>query len=313
MILTRPIGDLLPALRRFEMAAPPSPRVVVIGAGAAGIELALAMDARLKHIDPTTSVTLVSRDSLLNDFGRAKAAAVSAELRRRGVKELHALADQVRDGVVTLDNGGHVAFDCLLLATGAAPHDWLARCTDLKTEEGWLHVEQKLNVVGRGNVFAAGDCVTFGARFGEGFPPRAGVYAVRQGPILTHNLKVVLEGRGFMKTFVPQATYLSLLCTGDGRAIGSKYGLVFKGTWVFRLKNYIDEAWQRKFRVEKDDIDKGQEVSNSCFEGTAAEGAALLQAAEDVLMGDSFEKQLTILRRMDLDSNFRDEVLSVAR
>lgn len=311
--MTRPIGELLPAVKRFEMAAPPSPRIVVVGAGAGGIELAFAMDARIKQRDPTTTVTLISKGPLQDGLGCAIAAAVSAELRQRGIKELHATAKEVGDGVLKLKNGQHVVFDCLMLATGAAPHEWLAKCTDLKTEDGWVHVGPQLRVVGRRNVFAVGDCVTFGTRFGERFPPKAGVFAVREGPILTHNLKMVMEGKGVMKDFAPQASYLSLLCTSDGRAIGSKYGLVFKGTWVYRLKNHIDESWQRKFRVKRDKADKGQGVRKRYFDGTPAEGAAILHAAEDVSIGDSFEQQLTVLRRMDSDSNFRDELLSISQ
>lgn len=295
------------------MAAPPSPHIVVVGAGAAGTELAFAVDARMKQRDPMTSVTLISRGPLSDSLGRATAAAVSAELRQRGIKELHATAEEVADGLLKLENGQQVVFDCLLLSTGAAPPEWLEKCTDLKTEDGWVLVGPQLSVVGRSNVFAAGDCVTFGKRFGEGFPPRAGVYAVREGPILTHNLKVALDRKGVMKDFVPQASYLSLLCMSDGRAIGSKYGLVFKGTWVYRLKNYIDESWQRKFRVEKGKGDNGQGVTKMHFDGTPAEGAAILQSAEDVSVGDSFEKQLMVLQRMDLDSKFRDELLSISR
>lgn len=277
-----------------------------MGAGAAGVELVLAIDARLRRRHAKLKVMLVSRGAISEVFGRATGNVVTAELKRRGIVEVHAVASHVDGQVLELKDGRRLQFDCLILATGAAPHSWLAEKTDLKTEDGWLYVGDKLNVIGTSNVFAAGDCITFGSRYGKDFPPKAGVYAVREGPVLTSNLSSLLEGKDDLKFFSPQASYLSLLSTGDGRGIGSKYGVVFKGTWVFRWKNFIDETWQQKFRTGGGD---GASLRDQKFEGSAAEGAAILQAAEEVVVGDSFEKQLLVLQRMDADSRFRELVL----
>ena len=180
--------------------------------------------------------------------------------------------------------------------------------------EGWLLVRPTLQCIGHDNVFAAGDCASFAKAFGINFPPKAGVYAVRQGPVLTQNLEAVLEDSKHLKEYVPQTSFLSLLSTGDGRGIGSKYGLVFRGTWVYRLKNYIDESWQDKFRVTSPKANSQQLVSKpsrveQVFDGTPDEGAAILHAAEDSRVVDSFEEQLMVLRRMDEDVQFREQLL----
>lgn len=320
VIYTRPISDLMGSVSEFEAAAKSkvsTSRVVVAGGGPAGIELALALDARLKRALRDCEVTLVSRnESFADSFGRAAGNAAVAELRKRGVRLLLGVGvkeiDEKGGRLLLEDDGPEVDFDCLVVATGAAPHGWLSKATDLPLHHGWVSVGTDLRVKGTTNVFAAGDCVSFGATFGEDFPPKAGVYAVREGPVLCHNISTMLEGRGphAMKHFKPQKSFLSLLSTGDGRGIGSKYGLVFTGTWVYRLKNYIDEAWQDKFRVPMDNEFSDRSVDEE-FDGTAAEGAAILHGAEDVLTGDSFELQLSVLKRMDRDEGFREKLVSV--
>lgn len=321
VIYTRPISDLMGSISDFETAAKSrlsNPRVVIAGGGPAGIELALALDARLQRALGKCDVTLISRsESFADAVGRAAGNAALTELKARGVRLLlgsGANAIDEQGGRLLMENGEpDVEFDCLIVATGAASHKWLSTSTNLPLHNGWVVVGTDLRVKGTTNVFAAGDCVSFGATFGDNFPPKAGVYAVREGPILCHNISAILRGREShsMKHFSPQKSFLSLLSTGDGRGIGSKYGLVFTGTWVYRLKNYIDEAWQDKFRIPFGH-ENGHVGIDDEFDGTPLEGAAILQAAEDVLVCDSFERQLGVLKRMDRDQGFREELLSIA-
>ena len=84
------------------------------------------------------------------------------------------------------------------------------------------------------------------------FPPKAGVYALRQGPILAHNLQRYIQHLSHgddphFKAFVPQTDFLRLLNTGDGQGIGVRFGLSYKGSWVWKLKDWLDRRWVRKF------------------------------------------------------------------
>ncbi|PXF50140.1 hypothetical protein BWQ96_00300 [Gracilariopsis chorda] len=318
IVRTRPILHLEDSISEYESLAKeaslPCARVVVIGAGAAGVELALALEARLKRSLDETVVRIVSQhDTLVSQFGRMSGAAVAAECRRRGIQmHIGQPVISVKDGVVRLKDGTEFTYDMAVIATGAAAHDWVRRTGLVTDEDGWLVVERTLQCKGFADVFAAGDCISFGGAFGKQFPPKAGVYAVREGPTLTHNLQKVLGNRGTLMEFTPQASFLSLLSTGDGRGIGTKHGLAFKGTWVYRLKNFIDERWQERFRVSwgtDGRVEDGQEDVDGQFDGTAAEGAALLLCSEDLNQSDSFEKQLSVLRRMDCDDDFREELL----
>lgn len=103
------------------------------------------------------------------------------------------------------------------------------------------------------NVFAGGDCVEFAkTKEGQSFPPKAGVYAVREGPFIAENVDEYIraneEGREpQLKQYVPQTGFLSLLMTGDSEAIGQRWGISFNGPWVWYMKDYIDRSFMKIF------------------------------------------------------------------
>lgn len=76
--------------------------------------------------------------------------------------------------------------------------------------------------------------------------PKAGVYAVREGPILWGNMARMLDGRP-LRPYRPQSRFLRLLNTGDGRAIGEYRGFTFEGRWCWRLKDAIDRRFMDQF------------------------------------------------------------------
>ena len=91
------------------------------------------------------------------------------------------------------------------------PRHWSIGCLTRQAEQ--------LRVKGHTDLFAVGDCAVQEA---QPWVPRAGVYAVRQGPVLERNLRAVLE-RAKLEAYQPQRDYLSLLNLGGGVAIGSKW------------------------------------------------------------------------------------------
>jgi selenide,water dikinase len=94
-------------------------------------------------------------------------------------------------------------------------------------------------------VWAGGDCATL-ADHPE--TPKAGVYAVRQGPVLARNLRAAL-GAGRAVPYVPQRTFLSLLNTADGRALLRWHGVVGHSRPAWWLKDHIDRRFVRRYRV----------------------------------------------------------------
>ena len=98
--------------------------------------------------------------------------------------------------------------------------------------------------MGHDEIFATGDCASLVT---DPRLPKAGVYAVRQGPVLAHNLKAHAAGRP-LRAYRPQRDFLSLLNLGDGRAIAVKWGFSAEGGWAWRLKDAIDRRFVRRYR-----------------------------------------------------------------
>jgi selenide, water dikinase len=145
-------------------------------------------------------------------------------------------------GVVHLASGPSIALDEILWTTQAAPAGWL-RDTGLALDErGFVCVTAALNSVSHPEVFAAGDTASV-----VGYElPKSGVYAVREGPRLARNIHRVLTGATPIP-YRPQRDALYLVTTGDKYAVGARNGLNLAGHWVWRLKDWIDRRFMRKF------------------------------------------------------------------
>ena len=101
------------------------------------------------------------------------------------------------------------------------------------------------------DVFGGGDCVTIQG-FPQGFPPKTGAHAVREGPVVAANV-IALTKYKLLKIplsfllFEPQSDLLTLLNLGDGRGIATKYGMTFSGEWAFRLKDYVNKKFLYRY------------------------------------------------------------------
>ena len=123
-----------------------------------------------------------------------------------------------------------------------------ARGVEIRTD---TRVSRSLRVEGWPEVFAAGDCVSMRDR---PWVAKAGVYAVREGPVLAANLARDLRGEP-LREHDPQRDWLSLLNTGDGRALLARRGVSPRGRPVWWLKDRIDRRFVRCFqRLERDAV-----------------------------------------------------------
>lgn len=244
-LAVKPIGDLLPKWDRLladaERGQGPR-RLAIVGGGIAGICLAFAAASRLRHTG--ASITLIGAGPS-PEINAGMARRVGHALKRHGIALLSGepVVAIHRHGV-TLANGDSVAADAVLVSTHAAPPRVLHEAALEKDGRGFLAIGPTLQVLGWGNVFAAGDCATM-----EAHPrPKAGVFAVRQGPVLARNLRRALRGEP-LEAYVPQRDHLILIGTGDGSAIGGRgRWLSFEGRWAWRLKDWLDRRFMRRFR-----------------------------------------------------------------
>jgi selenide,water dikinase len=109
-------------------------------------------------------------------------------------------------------------------------------------------VNNFLQSTSHSNVFAGGDCITMESYDHEvpAFPPKAGVYAVREGPVIAQNVVNFLKNDQLIE-YVPQRSFLSLMMTGDQQAIGAKFGITMVGRWVWEMKDFIDLGFMKLF------------------------------------------------------------------
>ncbi|WP_052700983.1 FAD-dependent oxidoreductase [Loktanella sp. S4079] len=215
------------------------PRVAVIGGGVAGVELALAMAHAFR--DRAAQITILDRDGLLAGFGGRARRHMRNALNHANVKVIEnvILTEVVKDAV-RLADGQQIASDFTVGAAGARPQEWL-RQTGLSLHNGYIAIAPDLRSSDP-CIFAVGDC----AHMTETPRPKAGVFAVRQAPILFENLRSIVSGRQ-LQNYTPQKDYLKLISLGDKVAMAEKRGVVLNGRLLWRLKDHIDRKFMRQF------------------------------------------------------------------
>lgn len=224
------------ALRLRVETAPRPMSIAVVGGGAGGVELSLAIRHRLGD---KATVELLTKGSLMQSHTARTGTLLRRAMAERGVgfrEEIEVAS--VEPHTLALAGGERVHADEILWVTEAAAPSWLAATGLALDGKGFLAIADTLRTLDDAQVFAAGDCATVVAH-----PrPKAGVFAVRQGPPLAENLRRVLSGLA-PKPFVPQKQFLSLIGTGDRRAVASKGPFALEGAWAWSLKETIDRNW----------------------------------------------------------------------
>jgi len=219
-------------------------RLLVVGAGAGGVELTFCFEARLRaEIGGGVQVTLLDRaDAILPGAAPSLARRVLRAARRRGIRlELGAQVESLDSGWARLGGGRRLEADAVVWSPGPAAHPFLRESGLPVDARGFVRVRPTFQVEGSDHLFAVGDCASLAGM------QKAGVYAVRGGPILAENLRRRAEGRA-LRAYRPQREFLSLLNLGDGTAIGAWRGISFEGRWGMRLKDWIDRRFVERYR-----------------------------------------------------------------
>ncbi len=238
------------AFRARALAGDGPARAVVIGAGVAGIELALAMAHALRRTGVpgagsagTADVTLIDKAEILPGMAASRRVFFRRALADAGVRlvendpPVRIAADHV-----ALASGRCVEADLVTGAAGARAQAWL-EASGLPLHKGFVVVDETLRSPGRPELFAVGDC----AHLSHAPRPKAGVFAVREAPVLFHNLRAALSG-GTTRAFRPQKDYLKLISLGEKSALADKWGVMWHGAALWRLKDRIDRRFMDRFR-----------------------------------------------------------------
>lgn len=238
--------------------------IVVIGGGAAGFELALALAHRLGRAgvvgraevdgdgdgkpDASRIALVLGGAALLPGYPQAVVERALRVLKQHRITLLPALCSAIDGRHVHLDNGARLACDVPLIAVGTGAPGWLAGSGLQLDAAGFVNTAATLQSLSHPNVFAAGDV----ASRPDAPHARSGVYAVRAGPPLAENLRRFC-GAGELLTHDPGPRTLNLLSCGGRRAIMSWGRWSAEGRWVWWWKDHIDRKFVRRYTLPADE------------------------------------------------------------
>lgn len=218
--------------------------LVVVGGGASGVEISLSLQAKRKAFGHQTPVTLISSGRLMEGAGKRVSTKIKEIIHNKGIRLIQ------NDPVVAingdklhLQSGNTAGYDQLIWLTGPAAQALFRNSGIPVDRNGYMLVTDNLASAAYPNIFGAGDCITLKSN-----PSlhKAGVYAVREAPILWLNLQSYLSNRQ-LQSYRPQSRYLSILSTGEEEALLLYGGKAFHGKWCWRLKRRIDQAFIQRY------------------------------------------------------------------
>ena len=254
-IAVKPIqrfNDRWVALLERVKTHPGKTMIAVVGAGAGGVELLLAMQWRLRseltklgrNPDELVFHLFTNTADILPTHNAGIRKRFDTVLAMRKVT-VHRQSEVRRVSAQRLETASGEVFDAdeIVWVTRAGGAPWLKETGLALDAEGFIQVRDTLQTVTDPNIFAAGDIASMVNYKLE----KAGVFAVRQGPPLTENLRRAVGGVA-LEAYHPQTTWLALISTGDKYAIASRGWLGFAGDWVWKWKDWIDRRFMDKFQ-----------------------------------------------------------------
>jgi selenide,water dikinase len=239
VIPVKPIGSFLPRWESIQGDIEPGARVVVVGGGAGGAELALAMRTAL----PASVRIRIACTELLPGFAEPARNLLRQVLNDRDVDlvEGFRVASATGQAITSID-GEQWPAEHIFWVTGVSATPLLRESGLSLDDQGFVVVDEHLRSVSHPAVFAAGDvaCLQGQQR------PKSGVFAVREGPVLADNLARALLKKP-LRRYRAQEKFLVLMGTGNKRGIASRGEFAVQGRWVWWWKHWIDTRFMRRF------------------------------------------------------------------
>ena len=292
--------------------------IAVVGAGAGGVELLLAMQFRLRNElskqgrnpDELQFHLLSSSATILPTHNSRVQTQFAQALQTRGVQvHLNAEVTEVKASVLKTSKGQELQADEIIWVTRAGGAAWLKQTGLQLNNEGFIEVKDTLQTINDPLIFAAGDIAGMVNYRLE----KAGVFAVRMAKPLTENLRRAVGGTA-LKNYRPQTSWLALISTGDKYAIASRGWLSFAGGWVWQWKDWIDQRFMRKFSEFPDMSKQAAPAPANALANVKLSSEESLQAISAIAMrcgGCGAKVGATILQRAlgNLHPHQRDDVL----
>lgn len=231
-------------------------KLTVVGGGAAGVEVTANLWRLTGEARHRGEITLLAGTGMLARFPDRVRSLVVSLFEQRGIRLIEGARCRNAEADRTiLSDGSVLEHDFAIMALGVRPPGFFTDSGLPVGEDGGMLVDSYLRCVAHPEIHGGGDCISLA---GEPLA-KVGVYAVRQNPVLLHNLMAALEG-GALQKFDPGGAYLLIMNMGDGTGIMWKKELVMNGRSAFRLKDWIDRRFMRKFQVSGEDGEPDGEI-----------------------------------------------------
>jgi len=223
--------------------------IAVVGGGAGGVEVLLSTKHQLQklfaenHQDPSRLhfELYTAEDDILMGHNKGVRRRFNRVFKERNVSVFTntPVTEVTKDSLIT--NGETRDVNAVLWTTSAGAPSWPKQSGLATGELGFIQVDEYLRSTSHPNVFAVGDIASMPSP-----RPKSGVFAVRQGPVLTENLRRSISGKA-LKAYKPQKHFLGLISTGDQHAIASRGAWSFEADWLWKWKDSIDRKFMQMF------------------------------------------------------------------
>jgi NADH dehydrogenase FAD-containing subunit len=245
----KPIQNLLFAqIKMISLLKEKRPKVIVVGGGAAGVEIAANLRVLAQNYQQNADIILIAGDELLNRFNDRFRAAAKNFLRQREIILLEGSSvTDISNHYVILKTGISLPCDMVLWAVGTKPSSVFKKSGLPVGPDNGLSVNEFLQSTSFSNIFGGGDCISFKTQNLE----KVGVYAVRQNPVLLENLSNFIEYKP-LRPFVPQKEFLLIFNMGNRQGLLKWKDFIFKGTVAFWIKNFIDLKFMKNFQISNE-------------------------------------------------------------
>ena len=242
----KPIEKLIDAQARIlELVSQKRIAISIIGGGPSAAEIAgnvWGLTRDFGKIKP--EIRIFAGKNFMSRFAENVRSKVMVSLTKRNIEILEpGYVKEIKTGHITLKSGKIFKTDLIFLAIGVKPSPIFEESGLPTGPDGGLLVNRYLQNTEYPEIFGGGDCIYFKDRPLD----KVGVYAVRENPVLYHNLMASLEKTNLMP-FDPGGDYLIVFNMGDGTGVLRKKWLVFGGRLAFKIKDYIDRKFMRKFQ-----------------------------------------------------------------
>lgn len=245
-ITVKPLINLLSIKKMLDRKSEDDYSVVIVGGGAVGVELSLALRNYSNTLGKNIDIAIVEAgDSVLKTYS-FKVINKTAEILKKNIIQVYSGETilKVEDKIVLTKNGSKIKYSILIWAVGISANSIFLNSNIPTDNNGYMLVNNFLQSQKYPFIFGAGDCIEF-----ENFNyvKKVGVYAIKEAPVLWENILNYAQNKK-LREYRPQKTFLSIISTGKKTAVLFNKGFVLSGKLAWLVKDIIDRSFISKFK-----------------------------------------------------------------